>query len=351
MAAVGGGEPEAARVRAEHYQALEAVVFSVFRGLAAGHATRWVVAAAATAVARLALGTEASAPDEGLLQQELAARLAAVEPVLHEQILAAVECRPPSVSGGARVLRNIAEHVGFGEGPSLLALPARELRKRQRGKRRGGTAGHLSLARAAGLPAEEASHLGGFGAGDEAAGHVVGSGVPWGLAASELTLEADGTTAGPGKTLDKSEAVTVQVQAQGFVCDILVPVQVLVPKRFDEVFVEPEQSEVPLGFGAVRVAGTGVKDDEKGEADAVCKETTANANAGLDGTGGVNKQDLKGSLVALKLVQEGLGTDGMDSRGGYDAAEIEHERMDAMRHGRVPRMSVEQQSQSRMNGL
>ena len=141
----------------------------------------------------------------------------------------------------------------------------------------------------------------------------------------------------------------------------------------------------------------------------VCTSTRAafdlkDANAGLDGTGGVHKQDLKGSLVALELVQEGLGTDGMTKNelstnhgtiakpctkavykgdfdgtgeiseqdlkvspmvmkplkeglatgcsGGVNTAEfwneMDNERMDAMRQGRVPRFSAVQASEGRL---
>jgi hypothetical protein len=114
-----------------------------------GGATRHVAAAVTTAAVRTVwqlMAGESEGDEEHLdsftqagleqVQQELAARLRAVKPVILEHIVAAASGRAPAVPGDARVKRNVAVHVGFGEGAGLLSQPAQELRRRQRGRRR-----------------------------------------------------------------------------------------------------------------------------------------------------------------------------------------------------------------------
>ena len=105
------------------------VAAAVAGAIAAG-ASRQTAAAVAAAAVR-ALG---GAP---VVDEELAERLCAVTPVLAERVAAGAAGRPPCVTGAARLRRNVAEHVGFGDGPEVLRQGVAELRRRQRGGRRG----------------------------------------------------------------------------------------------------------------------------------------------------------------------------------------------------------------------
>jgi preprotein translocase subunit SecD len=108
-----------------------ALVTAAVRG-AAGE-PRQVVAAAVAAAMRvggdLLRGTDQDVELEQ--QEELAARVRAITPALARQVAG----RP--VSGDQRLVRNVASHVGFGEGPEFLSASTQELRRRQRGRRNG----------------------------------------------------------------------------------------------------------------------------------------------------------------------------------------------------------------------
>ena len=66
------------------------------------------------------LGIRPAGPHNGTADAEVATRLRAVQLVLHEQVIAALDERPPAVSGDARVRRNIAMHSSFGAGAAVL---------------------------------------------------------------------------------------------------------------------------------------------------------------------------------------------------------------------------------------
>ena len=108
-----------------------ALVTAAVRG-AAGE-PRQVVAAAVAAAMRvggdLLRGTDQDVELEH--QEELAARVRAITPALARQVAG----RP--VSGDQRLVRNVASHVGFGEGPEFLSASTQELRRRQRGRHNG----------------------------------------------------------------------------------------------------------------------------------------------------------------------------------------------------------------------
>ena len=134
------------------------VAAAVAAAVAAG-GSRHVVAATASAAIRVAMacaagedgdghgsatlssgGSEAAAlcsetrPRGG---SEVAARVDAIRPVLEEQVAAARSGRPAAIAGSARLLRNFASHSGFGEGGAVLQASVAELRRRQRGRRKG----------------------------------------------------------------------------------------------------------------------------------------------------------------------------------------------------------------------
>jgi hypothetical protein len=90
----------------------------------------------AAAILRTAVALVSEAAVDSEQNEELEARMNAIAPVLSERIRAAVEERPPLVTGGARAKRNLAEHSGFGLGPKVLEGSAIELKRRQRGRRR-----------------------------------------------------------------------------------------------------------------------------------------------------------------------------------------------------------------------
>ena len=62
--------------------------------------------------------------------------MSAIEQVIKEEVSAAVEERPPVISGLVRLRRNVAAHAAFGGGAAVVMAPAAELRRRQRGGRR-----------------------------------------------------------------------------------------------------------------------------------------------------------------------------------------------------------------------
>ena len=99
--------------------------------------SRQVVAATAAAAVRVSAQLLARGTDQGdelqleEQKEELAARVRAITPALARQVAG----RP--VSGDQRLVRNVASHVGFGEGPEFLSASTQELRRRQRGRRNG----------------------------------------------------------------------------------------------------------------------------------------------------------------------------------------------------------------------
>ena len=76
--------------------------------------------------------------EEVFTNEELLSRLTAIIPVLQERVLAAEDGRQPQISGATRLRRNVAEHHGFGEGPSAVEGQVAVLKKKQRGRRKVG---------------------------------------------------------------------------------------------------------------------------------------------------------------------------------------------------------------------
>ena len=101
--------------------------------------SRQVVAATAAALWRCAAGRPSSAvvsSDDFGLDDEVEARMAAIQPIIRENVTAAVQERPPVVSGMARLRRNVATHAHFGGGADVVEGSVAELKKKQRGRRR-----------------------------------------------------------------------------------------------------------------------------------------------------------------------------------------------------------------------
>ena len=125
-------------------ETLALLLSAAIQGAATGKATRQGLAAAVAAALRTgaallapptnAPGYEEQEDMDGEVtrwqREELAARVAAIQPTLANQILGR------ATSGAQRVRRNIATHVGFGEGEALLSQSTQELKRRQRGRRR-----------------------------------------------------------------------------------------------------------------------------------------------------------------------------------------------------------------------
>ena len=93
-----------------------------------------VAAVAASAVRAVATDADAAGPP---VKEEVDARLRAIAPVLTELVSAGAAGRVPAVSGSARLRRNVAAHSGFGEGPAVVEATTADLKRRQRGRRKG----------------------------------------------------------------------------------------------------------------------------------------------------------------------------------------------------------------------
>jgi hypothetical protein len=131
-----GGSREAGRtLPVQESDRLVVLVEAAVRGAVSGGASRQVAAAVTAAAMKVALGADGSYDNRGS-GSELGARLSAIRPVLAERIGAAVDGRQPRIPGNTRLRRNVAEHVGFGNGSDALAGSAADLKRRQRGRRR-----------------------------------------------------------------------------------------------------------------------------------------------------------------------------------------------------------------------
>ena len=121
---------------------LAALVSAAVQGAATGGAPRQGLAAAVSAALRTGVALlvphssgptldpmDALRTDSEEQGAELAARVAAITPVLANQVTG----RP--TSGAQRLRRNVAAHVGFGEGAALVRAAPSVLRCRQRGGR------------------------------------------------------------------------------------------------------------------------------------------------------------------------------------------------------------------------
>ncbi len=96
-------------------------------------ASRQVVAAAVAAAMRTGAGLlqgDAGPDVDSDAQQEIAARIEAITPVLTRQVVGQPVC------GSLRVARNVACHHAFGDGAQAVRGSVQELRRRQRGGRR-----------------------------------------------------------------------------------------------------------------------------------------------------------------------------------------------------------------------
>jgi hypothetical protein len=125
-----------------------ALVTAAVQG-AAG-APRQVAAAVAAAAVRAAGDLlRVPAPGEAEVDEsaeEVVARVQAIVPMIDKQV------RGQPVCGSTRVARNVASHVGFGCGAQALVGSVQELKRKQRGARRGGK--HVGKAES-GSPHEE----------------------------------------------------------------------------------------------------------------------------------------------------------------------------------------------------
>ena len=69
------------------------------------------------------------------VEQEVAARVALIQPVIHEQVAAGAGGRVPRISGTARAKRNLATHSLLGQGSDVLEEACLSPQKAQRGGR------------------------------------------------------------------------------------------------------------------------------------------------------------------------------------------------------------------------
>ena len=111
-----------------------ALVTAAVQGTAG--APRQVVAAAVSAAIRAAgdllLREPTCGKSEDEASEEVEARVRAIAPMLEKQV------RGLPVCGNTRLARNVASHVGFGNGAQALRGSVQELKRQQRGARRGG---------------------------------------------------------------------------------------------------------------------------------------------------------------------------------------------------------------------
>ena len=118
--------------------AAAALVEAAFRGLAA--APRQSVAAAVASLIRVVLGQ--SIANASTLAEEVVMRLEHITPVLAHKVAAGATADGAQASGNRRAARNVAEHVGLGEGTASLEKALLNPQRSQRGRRRPRVPGH-----------------------------------------------------------------------------------------------------------------------------------------------------------------------------------------------------------------
>ncbi len=130
-------------------------VEAMFVGLAKGAASRQVVAAAAAAVVRCFMEKYSGVSKvEVLVQDRLDLIAHSLRAQVAEGLASGAEVRSAAnlVSPGALLRANAAKHQGFHRPELVSAVPERELRRRQRGRRH--TAHETGLAAEAGVVQE-----------------------------------------------------------------------------------------------------------------------------------------------------------------------------------------------------
>ena len=118
--------------------AASALVEAAFRGLAA--APRQSVAAAVASLIRVVLGQ--SIANASTMAEEVVMRLEHITPVLAHKVAAGATADGAHASGNRRAARNVAEHVGLGEGTASLEKALLNPQRSQRGRRRPRVPGH-----------------------------------------------------------------------------------------------------------------------------------------------------------------------------------------------------------------
>ena len=118
--------------------AASALVEAAFRGLAA--APRQSVAAAVASLTRVVLGQ--SIANASTMAEEVVMRLEHITPVLAHKVAAGATADGAQASGNRRAARNVAEHVGLGEGTASLEKALLNPQRSQRGRRRPRVPGH-----------------------------------------------------------------------------------------------------------------------------------------------------------------------------------------------------------------
>ena len=112
--------------------------------LAVSAAEKLLAVAIASMASPKALGHIAAALHRGCVgihqagdgvEQEVAARVALIQPVLQEQVAAGAGGRVPRISGSARAKRNVATHSHLGQGAEVLEEACLSPQKAQRGGR------------------------------------------------------------------------------------------------------------------------------------------------------------------------------------------------------------------------